>query len=312
MIVQKYNKQYKNQWDDFVKNAKNSHFFFQRNYMEYHSDRFDDYSLLILDDKEKIISLLPANKDGNILYSHQGLTFGGFIVDNKMKTETMLEIFETLKIFLKEANIEKLVYKCIPYIYHIKPSEEDRYALFRNNATLIRRDVSSTIDLTEQVRYSKGRKWTINKAKKENIEVIYSEDYDIFWNLLSSVLESNHEAKPVHSLEEIRLLAKKFPKNIKLYLAKKDNIVVSGTLIYENKNIVHTQYLANSEVGRETGALDLLIDYLIKEVYKNKKYFDFGISNEEAGKYLNTGLIAQKEGFGARAVVQDFYELEIK
>ena len=312
MKILKYNKQYKNQWNDFVKNAKNSHFFFQRDYMEYHSDRFDDYSLIALDDKEKIVALLPANKDENVLYSHQGLTFGGFIVDDKMKTETMLEIFEILKIFLKETDIEKLIYKCIPYIYHIKPSEEDRYALFRNNAKLIRRDVSSTIDLTEQVRYSKGRKWTINKAKKENIEVLYSENYDIFWNLLSSVLESNHEAKPVHSLDEIKSLVAKFSKSIKLYLAKKDNIVVSGALIYENKNIVHTQYLANSELGRETGALDLLIDYLIKEVYKDKKYFDFGISNEDAGQYLNTGLIAQKEGFGARAVVQDFYELEIK
>ena len=70
--------------------------------------------------------------------------------------------------------------------------------------------------------------------------------------------------------------------------------------------------MANSEVGREIGALDLLLDYLIKNIYKDKKYFDFGISNEDAGRYLNTGLIAQKEGFGARAVVHDFYELEIK
>jgi len=312
MNIIKYTKEYKIQWNDFVKNCKNTHFFFLRDYMEYHSDRFDDYSLLVFDDNNKLITVLPANIKNNILYSHQGLTFGGFLVDDKMKTETMLEIFDNLKIFLDTNNIQKLVYKCIPYIYHIKPSEEDRYALFRNNSKLIRRDVSSTIDLTEQVRYSKGRKWTVNKAKKENIEVLYSEDYDIFWTLLSTVLESNHEAKPVHSLEEIKSLVEKFPKNIKLYLAKKDDTVVSGALIYENKNIVHTQYLANSELGRETSALDLLIDYLIKDIYKDKKYFDFGISNEEAGRYLNTGLIAQKEGFGARAVVQDFYELEIK
>ena len=229
-----------------------------------------------------------------------------------MKTETMLEIFELLKEFLKEQNIEKIVYKCIPYIYHIKPSEEDRYGLFRNDAKLIRRDVTSTIDLTEQVRYSKGRKWTINKAKKESIETFESDDYETFWELLTGVLESNHEAKPVHTLEEIKKLFNLFPKNIRLFLAKKNGRVVSGVLIYENQNIVHTQYLANSEEGRETGALDLLIDYLIKDIYKNKKYFDFGISNEDAGRYLNTGLIAQKEGFGARAVVHDFYELEIK
>lgn len=312
MTIVKYTLEHKNTWDEFVRNSKNSHFFFLRDYMEYHSDRFDDFSLMIFDETDKLIAILPANIKENILYSHQGLTFGGFLVDDKMKTETILEIFELLKQFLKEKNIVKIVYKCIPYIYHIKPSEEDRYGLFRNDAKLIRRDVTSTIDLTEQVRYSKGRKWTINKAKKESIQTFESDDYKIFWELLTGVLESNHEAKPVHTLEEIKKLASLFPKNIKLFLAKKDERVVSGALIYENQSIVHTQYLANSEEGRELGALDLLIDYLIKDIYKDKKYFDFGISNEDAGRYLNTGLIAQKEGFGARAVVHDFYELEIK
>lgn len=312
MNLKRYTEEQKNIWNEFVRNSKNGHFFFLRDYMEYHSDKFDDFSLMIFDETDKLIAILPANVKEDILYSHQGLTFGGFLVDDKMKTETMLEVFELLKQFLKEKNIVKIVYKCIPYIYHTKPSEEDRYALFRTDAKLIRRDVTSTIDLTEQVRYSKGRKWTINKAKKELIETFESNDYETFWKLLTGVLESNHEAKPVHTLEEMNKLASLFPKNIKLFLAKKDERIVSGALIYENQNIVHTQYLANSEEGRELGALDLLIDYLIKDIYKNKKYFDFGISNEDAGKYLNTGLIAQKEGFGARAVVHDFYELEIK
>lgn len=312
MKILKYTVDYKNKWNDFVKNSKNGHFFFLRDYMEYHSDRFTDHSLLIFDEMNKLIALLPANIKENILYSHQGLTFGSFLIDDKMKTEIMLEVFQVLKMFLKEQNVEKIVYKCIPYIYHIKPSEEDRYALFRNNAKLIRRDVTSTIDLTEQVRYSKGRKWTINKAKKESISVFESNDYDKFWKLLTGVLETNHDTKPVHTLSEIKNLVSFFPKNIKLYLSQKDERIISGALIYENQNIVHTQYLANSEEGKEMGALDLLIDYLIKDIYKNKKYFDFGISNEDAGKYLNTGLIAQKEGFGARAVVQDFYEWEIK
>jgi hypothetical protein len=306
-----YTVEFKELWNEFVVNAKNSHFFFQRDYMEYHSDRFEDFSLMIFDEKDKLIAILPANIKENILYSHQGLTFGGFLIDDKMKTETMLEIFQLLKVFLKEQNIKKIVYKCIPYIYHTKPSEEDRYALFRNGAKLIRRDVTSTIDLTEQVRYSKGRKWTVNKAKKEAIETFESDEYETFWKLLTDVLESNHEAKPIHTLKEIKKLALLFPKNIKLFLAKKDERIVSGALIYENQNIVHTQYLANSDEGRDLGALDLLIDYLIKDIYKNKKYFDFGISNEDAGRYLNTGLIAQKEGFGARAVAHDFYELEI-
>lgn len=312
MKIINYSKEHKIQWNDFTSQAKNSHFFFQREYMDYHADRFLDYSLLVLDEKEKVIAVLPANREGKVLHSHQGLTFGGFIVSDKMKTEKMLEIFDVLQEFLKAAGVEVLIYKCMPYTYHITPAEEDKYALFRNNARLVRRDVSSTIDLTEPVKYSKGRKWTINKAKKEDIKLERSTDYDLFWGLLLKVLKSNHGSKPAHNLTEIVKLSKLFPSNIELFLAKKNNIVLAGVLIYNNKRNAHTQYLANSEYGREVGALDLLIDYLIRDEYQAKRYFDFGISNEKSGLHLNTGLIAQKEGFGARPVVHDFYELLIK
>jgi len=164
MRISKYTIEFKDLWNEFVKNAKNSHFFFQRDYMEYHSDRFNDFSLMFFDEKDKLIAILPANIKENILYSHQGVTFGGFIVDDRMKTETMLENFEWLKYFLKEQNIEKVVCKCIPYIYHIKPSEEDRCALFRNDAKLIGRDVTSTIYLENKLKYQEQRKRAIKKA----------------------------------------------------------------------------------------------------------------------------------------------------
>ena len=204
-----------------------------------------------------------------------------------------------------------MVYKTIPYIYHTLPSEEDRYALFRLGAKLIRRDISSTIDLSSHFKYSKLRKRVINRAKKEHLEIVKSDDYQEFWRLLSELLRVEHQVAPVHALEEIEYLAKKFRDNIKLYVVKKDKKLVAGTLIYENRTMVHTQYLANSVEGKTIGALDFLLDHLITVIYKEKHYFDFGISTEKGGRYLNSGLISQKEGFGARAIVHDFYELEI-
>lgn len=302
----------KKEWDDFIKKSKNAHFFFQRDYIEYHGERFQDFSLMVFDDKDALVAVLPANRDGDIIYSHQGLTFGGFIVSDSMKTEVMINIFKELLLFLKSFKIKKIVYKCIPYIYHKKPAEEDRYALFLNDAKIVRRDVTSTIYLEQDVRYSKGRKWSINKAKKENVEIFESRDFASFWEILENVLGKEHKAKPVHSLQEIEMLAMSFPDNIRLFMAKHQGVNVSGALIYDNEIVAHTQYLANSDKGREVGALDLLIDRLIGKVFNGKKYFDFGISNENQGRDLNLGLIAQKEGFGARPVVHDFYEIEIK
>lgn len=312
VTIRRYQDEDKSLWDAFLKTAKNSHFIFYRDYMEYHSDRFEDFSLIVEDSKNKIVALFPANIVHNIIYSHQGLTFGGFIIDEKMKTELMLDIFDNLVLFLQDTNISKLIYKCIPHIYHTLASEEDRYSLFRHNAQLIRRDVTSTIYLDEKIRYSKGRKWSVNKAKKENLIAIKSNDFDTFWSILEGVLKSQHGAKPVHNLAEIKTLANLFPDNISLYLTFKDDEPLAGAVLYENLNTVHTQYLANNDLGREIGALDFLTDYLIKEVYKDKKFFDFGTSNDQDGTILNTGLIAQKEGFGARPVVHDFYEVIIK
>ena len=35
-----------NEWNKFIAKSKNGTFLFDRNYMDYHSDRFHDYSLL--------------------------------------------------------------------------------------------------------------------------------------------------------------------------------------------------------------------------------------------------------------------------
>lgn len=312
MKIVKYSDEYSKVWDMFITTSNNGHFLFFRNYMEYHTERFTDHSLLVFDDKERLLAVLPANICENTLYSHQGLTFGGFVIGNKVTTGVMLDMFALLIDYLKSIQIEKLIYKPIPSIYNGMPSQEELYALFISDARLFRRDVSSTIDLSTPFKYSKGRKWTVNKAKKENIELCQTTEYAGFWQLLSKVLAYQHEAKPVHSLSEIEYLRNSFPENIKLYVAKKNGEVLAGAVIYETDMVAHTQYLANSDEGREIGALDLLLDHLIKEIYKDKKYFDFGISTEEQGRSLNKGLIAQKEGFGASAIVHDFYELEIR
>ena len=305
-----------NEWNNFVDGAKNSHFFFNRGYMDYHKDRFKDFSLMIYDDKDKLISILPASISDNdgkkILVSHGGLTFGGFLTNEKMKVETMLEIFDSVKDFLRQQNFSSLIYKCIPYIYWKYPSEEDKYALFINDAKLIRRDVSSTIiPPPYKGLYETRRIRLIKKSQKKNVIVNRSYDYDRYIKILGEILSKYHNATPVHTGAELKMLAEKFPDNIKLFTGEIDSKILSGAVVFENGDTVHTQYLANSDEGRQIGALDAVIDYLLTEVYPDKKYFDFGISNENNGRYLNRGLIAQKEGFGARAVVHDFYELKI-
>lgn len=309
--VIKYEGNRKLEWDNFVKSSKNGHFFFYRDYMEYHSDRFQDFSLIIYNDKGNIMALLPASIYGDTVISHGGLTFGGFVSDSKMTAAKMLDVFANVKQFLKNAGVRMFIYKCMPAIYNKYPSDEAIYALFRNNAELYRRDVSFSIYLPDRLRYQEQRKRAVKKGYGHKYILQESSKHEEYIGLLEKILIKYHGTHPVHSAEELRMLADKFPYNIKLYTAEKKGRIEAGTVLFLQSGVVHTQYLANSDEGKKTGALDCLLDWLITDVYKDKTWFDFGISCEQEGRYLNEGLAAQKEGFGARAVVHDFYRIEL-
>lgn len=311
MEIRRYRREDKELWNSFVSQARNATFLFDRNYMDYHADRFDDNSFMFYH-KGKLKAVLPANVAGDTLYSHQGLTYGGLLLDKKATVEDVLECFDSLNSWLRENGISKVVYKALPWIYQQYPSEEDLYALtWKCKAQLISRDISSSIVIDNKLKFAESRKSGIRKALSLNIEVGESNDVDGFWHVLEDNLGNRYNAKPVHTSSEMKLLMSRFPNNIRLYVAKMNGEIVGGTLIYVTPQVVHTQYISASVEGKKHGALDLLFDYIINKVYANCPYFDFGKSTEQGGAYLNEPLIFQKEGFGGRGVCYDWYQWEL-
>ncbi len=311
MEIRRYRREDKELWNSFVSKARNATFLFDRNYMDYHADRFDDNSFMFYH-KGKLKAVLPANVAGDTLYSHQGLTYGGLLLDKKATVEDVLECFDSLNSWLRENGISKVVYKALPWIYQQYPSEEDLYALtWKCKAQLISRDIASTIVIDNKLKFAESRKSGIRKALSLNIEVGESNDVDGFWHVLEDNLGNRYNAKPVHTASEMKLLMSRFPNNIRLYVAKMNGEIVGGTLIYVTPQVVHTQYISASVEGKKHGALDLLFDYIINKVYANCRYFDFGKSTEQGGAYLNEPLIFQKEGFGGRGVCYDWYQWEL-
>lgn len=303
-----YQTEHKSLWDEFVGHAKNGIFLFQRDYMEYHQERFVDYSLIFLLDG-KLIALMPAHVSGDTVSSHGGLTFGGVVSDERMKAPLMLELFDSLVAHLQASGIKKLIYKAMPHIYHDMPAEEDLYALYRQRAQLVGRGVSSTVYSPCRAPVRNGRKGRIKQGQKGGLKISRSEDYETFITMVAEILSAKHGLKPVHTAAELRLLASRFPENIKLFTASRREQMLAGVVVYESKNVAHAQYISSTSEGKETGAPDLLLDYLITEYYATKRYFDFGISTEQNGWHLNEGLVGNKEGFGARAILYDIYEM---
>ena len=312
-----------------MEESKQGTFLLDRNFMDYHADRFFDCSLLVYNDDnndselsdDSLVALFPANwvEEEKTVYSHQGLTYGGLITKPSITQSEVLKAMQ--KILMYYASLlgaRTLVYKAIPYIYSRVPSQEDLYALFRAGAQLEGRAVATVLSVANPLSM---RTLRVRKAKKalecgfyiermrEGDEACLRE----YWQVLEEVLDTYHNTKPVHTADEMALLMNRFPRNIRLFVVKDTNArIVSGIVVFETENVAHIQYIASVADGRKYGALDLLLRHICGERYKDKEFIDFGISTENGGQFLNEGLIFQKEGFGGRAVCYDVYKLELK
>jgi hypothetical protein len=293
-------------WDALVARSRNGNLLHRRGYMDYHADRFVDASLVV-ERRDEMVAVLPANVFGDAVVSHAGLSYAGLIASHALRAGSTLAVFDRVGEHYRSRGLSRLLYKAVPHLFHAYPAEEDLYALHRLGARLQRRDLSSAIALREPLRFTPERRRSIAKARKAGLRVQVGQDLADFHALLAQVLE-RYGVAPTHRLEELQLLRSRFPAQIVLHEARAGGALVAGVLVYDFGRVVHTQYLAASEEGRRLDALSLLLAELIEHVYAQRDYFSLGISTEQEGRALNDGLIEQKERFGARAIVHDFYE----
>jgi hypothetical protein len=256
----------------------------------------------------RLYALLPGNVDGDTFYSHQGLTYGGLLMNDKTTAADVVEIFRMINAYLRAEGLKTVVYKPVPWIYHQQPSEEDLYAIIQVCDVRITRGLSSAITREHLNEWYRIRQNGVQKAKKAGVRIEQTEDYHSFWHILSNNLRERYGLNPVHTVEEIELLHQRLPENIRLFVAKEGQQTIGGCVLYVTGRVVHSQYIAASPRGRELHALDLLFEEVIAQSLKNHAYFDFGISTEKQGTYLNQQLIYQKEGFGGRGICYEWYK----
>ena len=277
--------------------------------MDYHKDRFEDFSLLIYKG-ERLYALLPANINDDVVYSHQGLTYGSFVLQDSAKLKSTFLAFKEVLKFLFEERIKKLDIRIIPSFYNSLPSDELEYILYKAEGSLVKRDVILLIDYQNKLRFQKNRREGIKTAKRKELLVKVDGDYDKFWNeILIPNLKEKHNTSPVHSLDEIKLLAARFPKHIKQVNVYQDDKIVAGTTLFLTKNVVHPQYISGNENKNELGSLDLLMNDVFDHFKEGRNYFSFNTSSEENGKLLNEGLLFWKESCGARPLIFNNYEI---
>jgi hypothetical protein len=279
--------------------------------MEYHNDRFEDFSLMVFKSKN-LVAVLPSNVYNGELYSHQGLTFGGLLIQNKTTVNQVSEVYNVIRIFLKTHDIKFLNIKEIPEIYYKSPAFESGFVLSRI-ASLEKREMVLAIDYTQPFTIHKTKLKHFEKGKNSDFKIHENTDFKLFWDdVLEPRLKFKFGSKPVHSVTEIQNLNKLFPNNIKQYSIYKDGQVLAGITIFENEQIVKSQYGATTKEGEQYRALDYLFLHLIYK-YKmlGKRFFSMGTVAGQDSLAISNGLLKQKQELGCQVYLQDFFKLAV-
>lgn len=306
--IRRYRPNLEKEWNAYVAKARNATFLFNRRYMDYHSDRFEDYSIMFYKNGH-LHSILPAHIKESVLYSHFGLTYGGLLMDINVTAADTVQLFKELNVYLKNAGITKVVYRPVPYIYHQIPAEEDLYAIFWHcHARLLYRNIGTTIFMRQNLRWRKDHRRRLKNAQSQGIRVERDSSIEDFWKVLEDNLMKKFCARPVHTKEEMLLLKSRFPNEIIQYNAYLNEQIIGGITFYIMPNVIHGQYSSTNDLGKQYGAMEAIYEQVMYHDYTDYTYLDFGSSTEENGSIINEGLIAHKEGYGGRAVCYDTYE----
>lgn len=299
------------EWNNLVHNSSNGTFLHTRNYLDYHKERFHDFSLMAYMEGH-LVAVLPAHLEGTQLNSHLGLTYGGVVLHEKLNFIYVIRVVEAFMQFANINGIETILIKQVPDIYsRLGHQNSLQHAYYLLGARLISRQNSSAIPFPMNLdSWNHGKLWGLKKAKQKALKIEEANLFYPFWeNVLVPNLKNKFNSSPVHSAAEISLLSKDNPGHIRQFNIYSEDEIVGGITIFETPIVARTQYISATPKGKSFHALNLLIYHLATEVFSDKKFLDLGTSYEQ-DKTIKKSLLYWKESFGAESYIQDTFFIE--
>ncbi len=295
------------EWDDFIQRSSNGTFLHQRSYMDYHAERFNDFSLMIFEGL-KLRAVLPAHRIGNEIFAHKGLTYSDFIFQKKLKTAAKIEIVRQALAFLFQNDLNSLYINSIPFVFQPLTDESCTYIYHKAGGEL------------QEIKpfWISDRRFglKINHNRQKNYKKLLSYGFKIeedpqhiaeFWPIVVQNLKLRYNSQPTHSMDEIKLLINRFPKHIRLFTIRQKSEILAGALVYFINHTAHFQYIhaLNSPESRQ--AVEFLTYELVQK-FKNYAYVSFG-SSSVGDNNINENLVYWKESFGCHIINQLSFRL---
>lgn len=286
------------EWDHFITISINGTFLLYRNFMDYHKDRFNDHSLMVYEN-ESLLCCIPAHRVKQGFYSHRGLSYGGIIIsqDGKNKIEQVIDVVMR---YLKSHAFAKAEFQQPPVSYH-HVNREIELLLQQQDFKANRLLHNQLVRLDMEIKVSSKKTRGYRNGNYKGLKIVRNDSFKNFWqDILVPQLHTRYGSKPVHTLEEIELLASRFPENIvqhNLYLKDK---LLAGITFFKNVKLVKAQYTASSPQGLQCDATTFLYIEAMKEFTSaGFLIFDYGPVNKKDGT-INKGLKRFKKELGCR------------
>jgi len=310
--IQKYSLKFKELWDSFIDKADNGFFFFKRNYMEYHADRFYDYSLIVFIDNE-IKALFPCNLNGDIIYSHQGLSYGGVLHEVDADIYILNSIHKAIISYFNNLGIKHINISPIPSLYSKTKNDFYEQILKEEPTNILVQKPISTID-HELVKLPTRRKLRIPKTHEDNYCFEIVDDMNMVWPMIEQCYLSQHGFNPVHSQSEIAYLKNCFPEKI-LINTIKENVpnapILAALITLDDKRIVKFQYIGYTEIARKANVIDYLYYKTINKSISENKNVDMGHSIDINSNQINNKILFAKRRHGAVEITATTYSIDL-
>ncbi len=318
--IERYRASNADQWDEFVLSSNNGTLFHLKQFLNYHPEkRFADHSLAIIK-RGKLFSVFPAaEKDFNgekALVSHPGSSFGSFVVPANLSLANALSVIEKLKTYAKEQKFNRIIITLPPHPYQKQQSNYMEFAFFRHGFEYKKREVTSILSLNKTIdqildNFHASHRRSIRKATEIGIEIKQSDDLDTFYKILQNNLKTRHGVKPTHTLDELKKIKADCPKEITLFGAYYNDMMVSGVVNFHiNKKALLAFYISHDENYSDLRSVNLLFHFIFGWAIKNGyDIYDFGIFTIDGEP--NMGLGRFKENFGASGIFRDTIEIRL-
>lgn len=309
-------------WDSFVKSSDNGTMFHEHVFLGYHPEgRFKDHSLYFTRNN-KLFAVFPAieaNRNGKkILNSHGGASYGGFVYPEQLNIRDAFLLVEKLIDYAKENTFDAIQLTLPPLIYSKHISNYIDFALIKHDFTYLKREISSVVDFSFENEHTLLKQFrpeartAIKKSVKSGIIIKECDNFSEYYEILKKNLLMRHGVQPTHSLDELLLLKKKYPKEIRLWGAFLDNTLIAGVCNFSaNSKVVLAFYISHDEDYQEYRAVNQLFYEIMKQYkYEGFSFLDFGIFT--VNMEPNWGLGRFKENFGSRGIFRDTFYKELQ